>query len=280
MTVLIPSDVAAQAGGAGIHTENPQQCILDEHAEAIRACGKRTIEAVLEIGCRLAEAKKLLGHGNWLPWLQREFDWSEDTAERFIALHALRRQIPQLAELSIPLSGLYLLASPSTPPEVVEAIVAKTQDGEKVGVTEIKAAIHGAKVGEDGKAGSQPARGTTSGTILKQDADPASSADKHKQEYAEADGKATAAAAPIEANTPSEPASKETPQPKAAKSRGAVTPNDTALADFGAHVLELHRRIGKHKPSRFAKMKVKADVLTRLGKFLTDLAQLKAEAAS
>jgi hypothetical protein len=122
-----------------------QQGLLDEHAEAIRAAGKRTIENILEIGRRLAEAKKLLGYGNWLPWLEREFGWSEDTAERLIALHALRRQIPHVAELSIPISGLYLLASPSTPPAALEAVVAKAEAGERVTVAETKATITAAK---------------------------------------------------------------------------------------------------------------------------------------
>jgi hypothetical protein len=42
---------------------------LEEHAKAIRKLGKRIIEDVVEIGRRLVDAKKLCGHGNWLPWL-------------------------------------------------------------------------------------------------------------------------------------------------------------------------------------------------------------------
>jgi hypothetical protein len=78
------------------------QAVIDEHAEAIRAHAKRTITNILEIGRRLAEVKRSLGYGNWLSWLEREFRWSEDTAERFIALHALQRQIPNVSELSLP----------------------------------------------------------------------------------------------------------------------------------------------------------------------------------
>ena len=128
-------------GTAGTGYADAQRGALDEHAEAIRACGKRTVEAVLEIGRRLAEAKKLLGFGNFLPWIEREFGWSEDTAERFIALHALQRQIPQVAEFNLPISGLYLLARRSTPPEAVQAVVAMAQAGEPVTVTDVKAAI-------------------------------------------------------------------------------------------------------------------------------------------
>jgi hypothetical protein len=121
------------------------RAVLDEHADAIRVCGKRTIEAVLEIGRRLTEAKKILGRGNWVPWLEREFDWSEDTAERFIALHVLRGQFPQVAEIRIPISGLYLLALPSTPPEAVVTVITKAYDGERVGVAGVRTAIAEAK---------------------------------------------------------------------------------------------------------------------------------------
>jgi Protein of unknown function (DUF3102) len=92
---------------------------LAEHAEAIRAYGKRTVQSVLAIGRHLAEVKQLLGHGNWLSWLEQEFNWSEDTAERLIAVYKLQRQIP--------FSGLYLLAAPSTPPEAIEVVVAKEE---------------------------------------------------------------------------------------------------------------------------------------------------------
>jgi hypothetical protein len=121
------------------------QAALDEHAEAIRAYAKRTIDDVLEIGRRLAEVKKLVGRAAFLPWLDQVLGCSEDTAEHFIALHALQRQLPNVRKLDLPLSGLYLLAHRSTPPEAVEAIVAKAEDGERVSVAEIKATVTEAK---------------------------------------------------------------------------------------------------------------------------------------
>jgi hypothetical protein len=35
---------------------------------------------IIEIGRLLTEVKKIAGHGNWLPWLDREFGWSDSTA--------------------------------------------------------------------------------------------------------------------------------------------------------------------------------------------------------
>jgi Protein of unknown function (DUF3102) len=118
---------------------------LAEHAEAIRAYGKRTVQSVLAIGRHLAEVKQLLGHGNWLSWLEQEFNWSEDTAERLIAVYKLQRQIPHVAELSLPFSGLYLLAAPSTPPEAIEVVVAKAEVGEQITVAEIRETVRKAK---------------------------------------------------------------------------------------------------------------------------------------
>jgi hypothetical protein len=67
-------------------------------------------------------------------------------------------------------------------------------------------------------------------------------------------------------------------KPEAAKPRRAVTPKDEALFGFSATVLDLIRRTGGQKLKRFAATAVKADDLAKLGKFLTDLANLKTAA--
>lgn len=43
-------------------------------------------EALLEIGKRLIEAKGLLPHGNWLPWLETQVDFSERTAQNLMRI--------------------------------------------------------------------------------------------------------------------------------------------------------------------------------------------------
>jgi hypothetical protein len=114
-----------------------QQAILDEHAEAIRKYAKRSITDLIEIGRHLAEVKKILGYTNWVPWLEREFRWSETQAERFIALHGLRRLVPNVGDWDVPISVLYLLAEKSTSPELIEAVAAKAEAGERVTITEV-----------------------------------------------------------------------------------------------------------------------------------------------
>jgi hypothetical protein len=125
------------------------QAVLDEHVHAIRECAerirKRSLDELVEIGRHLAEVKKILGHGNFLPWLKREFGWSEDAAERYIALHALRRQIPHEQNLDLTITALAALGRSTTPPEAVQAIIDRVHAGEKPTVGEVKTTIKEAR---------------------------------------------------------------------------------------------------------------------------------------
>ena len=46
---------------------------LMELADEIRALSKQTRESVIAIGNKLFEAKEIVGHGNFLPWIEEEF---------------------------------------------------------------------------------------------------------------------------------------------------------------------------------------------------------------
>src|SRR5262245_16447502 len=131
-------------------TTNP---VLAEHAAEIRLLGKRVVADVIEIGRHLTEAKELVGHGNWLAWLDREFGWTDKTAERFMSVHALAGKFDNLSNLDVPVSGLYLLAAPSTPPEAGGEIIERAEAGEVVLVATIKGTI--------AKTRKQPARKKT-----------------------------------------------------------------------------------------------------------------------
>jgi hypothetical protein len=97
---------------------------LAEHAAAIRRLDKRTIETIVETGKHLIAAKELAGHGHWLSWLRQDLGWaSESSALRYMNVARLNESV-RLTDLSIDLTALYRLASPSTPPEVVEHVVA------------------------------------------------------------------------------------------------------------------------------------------------------------
>jgi hypothetical protein len=105
---------------------------LNEHATAIRTHGKRILADVVSIGEHLTAAKRLVGHRSWEAWLYNEFAWSARTAQRFMGIAVLVAKNDKMSDLDLPLSALYLLAAPSTPPKVIEAIVERSLQGEPI----------------------------------------------------------------------------------------------------------------------------------------------------
>jgi len=102
--------------------------------------GRQTIDNIVEIGRRLTEAKKIVGHGGWLPWLDREFGWEETTALRFMRVHKLT--LSKSGNLpDLPVSGLYLLAAPSTPESAKAEIIERAEAGEALLVAEVKRVV-------------------------------------------------------------------------------------------------------------------------------------------
>src|SRR5215467_13503335 len=99
--VIWPSDIPAL-----------DRATLDQHVAEIRRLGKRVRGDILEIGRRLVECKKLVGRGNWLSWLEKQFGWDERTAQRFMSVHEFAGKSDKLSDLSIGVSALYVLAAP------------------------------------------------------------------------------------------------------------------------------------------------------------------------
>jgi hypothetical protein len=108
------ADVANRGPGPAQTDEQ----LLDLLANTIRSLRKRAADDIIEIGFRLTEAKDLAGHGNWLPWLEREFGWSEQTARNYMQVHEMAKS-QNFGDLDLPVSSLYLLASPGALPEAV-----------------------------------------------------------------------------------------------------------------------------------------------------------------
>jgi hypothetical protein len=119
---------------------------LRDHAIAIRDLRKRTAEHIIEIGLHLVECKKILGHGNFVAWIEEEFGWGIKTAQRFINIHEFAEsKNDKLSLLNLPLSSLYLLAAPSTPEKVRDEVMARAEAGEQISVAGVKQAIAEAK---------------------------------------------------------------------------------------------------------------------------------------
>ena len=132
-------------------------------AYEIRKVGKR---AVGEIGEHLIKAKALAGYGNWLPWLKREFGWSERTARNYMAV-AERSRSATIADLNIDATAFLQLTAPSTPAEVVAEIVKDSALGKKITVkvvTKAKAAHKAAHAPAASKSNSNSETASTPAT--------------------------------------------------------------------------------------------------------------------
>jgi hypothetical protein len=135
--------------------------VLAENAEEIRKLGKRAAGDVIEIGRRLTEMKKICGHGNWLPWREREFGWTDRHALNYMRVYELSLKSENFSDLRISVSGLYLLAAPSTPPEAVDEVVERAKSGERQAHAEIKGKIGEIKRVKATAAGIKPQRGSS-----------------------------------------------------------------------------------------------------------------------
>jgi hypothetical protein len=90
------------------------QTIRALHERAKRHA-KELVDIVVDIGKHLTRAKKklkLVGHGNWGTWLAENFEWSEDSAARYMKLYELIRsgKIKIRTVRNLPLAAGYALA--------------------------------------------------------------------------------------------------------------------------------------------------------------------------
>lgn len=98
---------------------------------------------IVEIGKHLNQAKELL-RGQFMDWLSAEFGWEYRTARRYMNV-AERLDGLNLEAANVGPSALYLLAEPSTPEEVVEAVAPALEAGEPVTHKDVREAVREAK---------------------------------------------------------------------------------------------------------------------------------------
>ena len=109
----------------------------------------------IEIGRRLCEVKEMIGHGEWLPYLKAQTEFSQSTASRFMtlyreygaqqqALFGAESNYPTLNNLSIS-NALRLLALPENERESF----AEEHDVEHMSARELDELIQAKKAAED-----------------------------------------------------------------------------------------------------------------------------------
>lgn len=113
---------------------------LLKQTEEIRSLMKRTTQDIIEVGQRLLEVKERLGHGQFLAWLEAEFDWTDRTARQFMSVaRSFKSEI--ISTLEFTPTALYMLAAPSTPETVRQEAIAWAEAGKAISpkiVKEIK----------------------------------------------------------------------------------------------------------------------------------------------
>lgn len=85
--------------------------------DELHAIFRRETEDVVQVGRLLTSAKKEVGHGEFLPWLEKEFSLSEKSAQRYMAAHKFMTTVAapllksdKLADLRMRPSALYELS--------------------------------------------------------------------------------------------------------------------------------------------------------------------------
>ncbi len=104
---------------------------VQQQTGAIQLLMKRSAEEIVEIGQRLVEVKKRLGHGRFGAWLEAEFDWTERTARQFMRVSEVFKS-EKFSDLKFAPSALYLLAAPSTPESAKEEAITRAEAGEPI----------------------------------------------------------------------------------------------------------------------------------------------------
>jgi hypothetical protein len=105
--------------------------VVQQRTGEIKALMKRTAQDIIEIGEKLIDVKARLPHGEFGSWLEAEFEWTSETARRFMNV-ADKFKNNKLLNLEIAPSALYLLAAPSTPDEARQAAIDRAEAGERI----------------------------------------------------------------------------------------------------------------------------------------------------
>lgn len=128
------------AWAAGL-SRGDRELVADKTA-LIRARIGNAAEAIYEIGRELRQVKVVLGRrGKWEQWLGEEFEWTDRTARRYMAVSLRMTKAAEADKLSLYApSALYVLAAESTPEAARDEADNLSASGERItytGATEL-----------------------------------------------------------------------------------------------------------------------------------------------
>jgi hypothetical protein len=90
------------------------------HSE-ILAAARTTIQKAIRIGELLVEAKQNAGHGNWLPWIKADLEFSERTATNYMRVYENRDRLKSANVAD--LTGAYVLIADKESPAIFQKLV-------------------------------------------------------------------------------------------------------------------------------------------------------------
>jgi hypothetical protein len=85
----------------------------------------------IEMGRLLSEARKLTGHGGWLPWLKAEFEWDERTARRYVSAYKLSLAVDP-SGLNISVGAVHTMAALRSKAGLSDEQIARNREHLKV----------------------------------------------------------------------------------------------------------------------------------------------------
>lgn len=114
-------------------------CFVRERTEQIKLRIQRMEADILAIGNYLIEVKEKIGHGQYLRWLEIEFNWSDRQARRYTGTaKRLFGKLDNLSSVNIDRSAYWLLAEAKTSDKAIEEVLKLAETGEKITRTIVK----------------------------------------------------------------------------------------------------------------------------------------------
>jgi hypothetical protein len=104
--------------------------VVQQRTGEIRTLVRRAAQDIIDIGQKLIEVRDKLPYGQFEEWTKTEFDWTRQTAYRFIQVAERFGSCNNLLQLAP--SALYLLAAPSTPEAARQEAIERAEAGETI----------------------------------------------------------------------------------------------------------------------------------------------------
>jgi hypothetical protein len=126
-------------------------------AERIRQKVKQTLEDLIAVGNDLLAVKAALPHGQFGPWLEAEFGWTDRMARNFMAVaERFGPKAEMISDWAIAPTAAYMLAAPSTPGEARREAIARAEAGEQITTSVAREIVAEARKKDGSPAGSLP----------------------------------------------------------------------------------------------------------------------------